>query len=143
MGMTNHPPQWEELQENMQKALGDSFWKDMQNVLPRRIPLIDLFETQSEGFVVIEVPGISKQEDVQLDIKGSKLYIDIHLPYPYPVSKERLHTQERMFGNFKRMITLPFSYEEKSISAHYKNGLLTIRFTKINQNRSIKFQMEE
>ncbi|MFD2682084.1 Hsp20/alpha crystallin family protein [Bacillus seohaeanensis] len=135
-------PNWDQLQENMQKVLGDSFWDDMQKVLPRRFPLIDVFETHKEGFVVIEAPGITSQKDAHLQIKGSKLLIEIVIPYTYPVAKEHLLQQERAFGRFKRAVTLPFSFKSDSIQATYENGLFIVKFEKEIKDNTIKFHMK-
>ncbi|QFT88585.1 Spore coat protein P [Bacillus sp. THAF10] len=134
---------WESMNEKLDEVLGDKFWKDMLPVLPRRIPLMDIFETELEGTVVLELPGLASTEDIGLQVKNNQLLIKGKIPYPYPISKENLIQSERFFGEFKRAIPLPFSVIPQKLQALYKNGILYVTFQKNTEDMTVEIDFSE
>ncbi|WP_458414136.1 Hsp20/alpha crystallin family protein [Schinkia sp. CFF1] len=117
------------MQEKLQKVLGDDFFNEINKFMPRKGPNIDVFETESDVFVVMEQPGLSPENPkVNIRIEGYKLFIDGEVHYSYPVKK--LIQAERFFGRFSREIALPYSVHTQGIRAVYKRGLLVITIPK-------------
>lgn len=87
-------------------------------------PRADVYQKETEIVVLIEIPGIRK-EDVQLTVTGDRLQIKgtVHPPYP----KHTNVTTERFYGPFERTIQLPEIVQKEGVSAKFVNGLLEVR----------------
>ncbi len=91
----------------------------------KSFPLVDIFEDNQEVVVVIELPGIRK-EDVQLGIKENILTIRgeaRHLQDP-----SNMTYSERFYGQFNRQITLPDPVLAQQIQAKFWNGILFVSY---------------
>ena len=91
-------------------------------------PAIDILEGESEVLVVIEVPGM-KKENLELGLNGNSLTIkgkailnhtDLKLTY-----------SERFYGDFQRQIRLPDTVSPNQLSAKFWNGLLFVSYQRI------------
>jgi len=49
---------------------------------------------------------------------------------------------ERGFGSFSRTIPLPSDAKSEEMSAHYANGIMTIRMPKISESQTRKVQVQ-
>ncbi|MGM9986462.1 MAG: Hsp20/alpha crystallin family protein [Bacillaceae bacterium] len=134
---------WNVFPDNVEEVLGEQFWGDLQRMIPKRGPSVDVYQTDSEGVVLVEVPGLKSVKDIQLKQNGSQLIIQGSVPYTYPIPKDKLIKSERFIGVFSRTISLPFSYSTDQITARYKNGILEIHVPKSKQERSIEIEMME
>lgn len=102
----------------------------------KNFPLIDINEANHEVVVIIELPGISK-DDVQLGIKGNILTVRgqvRHLQVPSNITYS-----ERYYGQFNRQITLPDSILAEQIQAKFWNGILFVSYHRqLNDGSPIK-----
>ena len=130
---------WEELPNETEKVLGESFWKDFQKIMPKKVPPIDLVENETTGFIYIELPGILTQKDVSLSFQGQHLIVEGHIPSPYQ-NKQILHS-ERYIGHFKRSIIIPFSFQANQIQATYENGIFSITIPKTNHSYNVQINI--
>ncbi|MFZ5985638.1 MAG: Hsp20/alpha crystallin family protein [Bacillota bacterium] len=122
---------WVFSQDSISSILGEDFWNDVSSVLPKRGPCIDVFQTDRDVHVVVEIPGIHTPEMVKVKLSNFKLIISGKIPYTYQISQEELLKNERFFGEFKREIELPGSIDpECEITAQYKNGIIEIKLPK-------------
>jgi HSP20 family molecular chaperone IbpA len=74
---------WENMNEKIDDVLGEKFWKDVLPVIPKRVPLIDIYETPTHGYMVLELPGLNSSKDVELSVQNNQLFIKGTIPYPY------------------------------------------------------------
>lgn len=96
------------------------------------VPAVDIEEDPNEVVLTMDVPGVANDdieillEDGVLTIKGSR-------------SLERKDTAresgglnrfERVSGSFERNLKLPITATENDVSAHAKEGILTIKVKK-------------
>jgi len=144
--MKKRPPisEWNSIQAKVDQVLGEEFWQDIAEMIPVMGPRIDVYETDREVVVVVELPGLKSTEDVKITINGSFLSINGKIESDYPVAENGLLQSERFFGSFNRNITLPnLIYQE--IKAKFHNGLLNICLTKTNivQEKEINIEHEE
>ncbi|KOO46323.1 Hsp20/alpha crystallin family protein [Priestia koreensis] len=133
---------WSSLNDKVEDILGRHFWNDLHDILPKRFPNIDLYQTDTEGIVVMEIPGLVSSTDVQIRLESNNLIIQGEIPYPYPYPKKQLPMQERYTGKFERSIRLPFHYLESSVTAKYRAGLLEVRVQKDPQKQTIPISFE-
>lgn len=85
---------------------------------------IKLEESFKDGKLVIraEMPGIDPDKDIDVSLHDGVLTISGE-------REERIteeHRSEFNYGSFSRSISLPRGYDEKSIHASYKHGILEV-----------------
>jgi HSP20 family protein len=92
--------------------------------------LTDVFETEEEIVVIVEVAGID-QGEIKLTLEKGFLIIrgfrrEVHGLY----KKRQYYTMEIDYGPFERIIRLPDSILSNEVQAQMKNGLLVITVKK-------------
>lgn len=92
-------------------------------------PVVNLREEQDVLHLEAELPGL-ELNDLEIFVTGqNQLTIKGERKAPV-VEKGVQHRNERSFGKFTRVLTLPFAVNEAAVEAHFENGLLTIRLPK-------------
>ena len=99
------------------------------------MPPVDMSETADDLVLTVEVPGIS-DKDVSVSITGDLLSIKGERRWE-PGAKETkdntvLHV-ERVYGQFERMIQLPFAVQGDKVKATYRDGVLEVRLPKAEE----------
>ncbi|MDP9423700.1 MAG: Hsp20/alpha crystallin family protein [Pseudomonadota bacterium] len=98
----------------------------------RSAPRIDAFEAEGMIEMIAEVPGVPESAiDVSLD--GDILTIEVDKGDDKE-GKRALFT-ERVMGRFRRSIQMPFAPDPAKVEAALQDGLLTIRFPRVEQPR--------
>ena len=96
------------------------------------VPLVDIEETEDAWIVEAELPGV-KPEDVNVEVRGSELAISGEIK-----ERERegiLRRRTRKTGEFDYHITLPGDADAEHIDAELRDGVLTVRIPKPEQER--------
>jgi len=98
-----------------------------------RVNIIELFD---EIIVTADIPGLQKAGDVSVKINGNK----INLEGEVASRNEQLegvivHKEERPKGKFSRTITLPAAVVSKGALATYHQGILELKFKKLQDSR--------
>ncbi|WP_066370311.1 Hsp20/alpha crystallin family protein [Neobacillus fumarioli] len=93
----------------------------------RTFPVIDILEGEEEVFVIIELPGVTK-ENMQLGLNGNVLSIKGKVLPIHPLIKPSY--SERFYGDFQRQITLPDHVNPGDLNAKFWNGLLVVRYAR-------------
>jgi HSP20 family protein len=88
-------------------------------------PIIELLEGEQEVNVIIELPGL-KKEDIELGIAGDVLTIK-GINNPIYSHLKRTYS-ERFTGEFQRQIKLPDTISPNQLNARYWNGLLIVSY---------------
>jgi len=101
-------------------------------------PPVDLYETDQEIVVVVEVAGVDHRSlRVQLD--GDRLSISGLRRESYP-PLVRIHQMEIEYGYFERMVRLPAAVKDQGVSATYREGFLRISLPKLHRERRIAIE---
>jgi len=134
------------LLENMRKDL-DRFFETGAPLLGNvenqfGMPRIDIQETNTEVIATCDIPGLEKQEDVQIDVENNVLTISGSINRTNRTENEHMHRQERFVGRFHRSVTLPTSVSEEGVKASYKNGVLEIHLPKIQPNTKKRIDVD-
>ncbi|KPV56204.1 hypothetical protein QJ48_29010 [Paenibacillus sp. A3] len=131
--------QWMELAQKLEK--GD-FWKSVfeakddaasegaEGSKPSRYPAYDLYEREEENWVVLELPGLCK-EDVELTLSGNELTVR-GIAKPPLDNAVPLH-KERFYGPFERTIPLPQLGEQSPVHARFERGLLILNYERMRR----------
>lgn len=142
MKRKNNPLNWEAFSENVEKVLGEDFWNEMHHVIPKRGPAYDFFETDDQGVLVIELPGLTTKDSLLLTQEGTFLILKGEITPSYPIPNEELIHNERMKGKFKRVIPIPFHFSSEDIITSYKDGLLVVTIFKRHKNNDISIKFD-
>lgn len=121
---------WDAFNKNVENVLGEGFWNDIQQVLPKRQPNYDLYDLGEEAVLLIDLPGFTKQDQLDLTQSGNSLLLEGETSPPHPDWKEKLIHSERLNGSFKRTIPIPFPFKYDNIHANYRNGVLWVSIRK-------------
>ncbi|GIW82177.1 MAG: molecular chaperone Hsp20 [Gemmatales bacterium] len=121
---------WEEMAQFRREMnrLFDTFAQGWPT-LAAAYPALNIWEDEEALYAEAELPGMELDEleiyvtgNDQLTIKGErKRSTDNNWTW---------HRQERGFGSFTRVVTLPLPVDADKIEAKFKNGVLTIRMPK-------------
>ncbi|ELK49083.1 UNVERIFIED_CONTAM: Hsp20/alpha crystallin family protein [Halobacillus marinus] len=133
---------WDAFSENVEKVLGEDFWNDMHHVIPKKGPSYDFFQTKDQGVLVIELPGMTKNDHVQMTQEGTRLIVKGTVTPPYPVPVEELIHDERMKGSFKRIIPIPFPFSIDDITTAYSDGLMVITLRKHADSNEVRIHFD-
>lgn len=133
---------WSKLPEGAEDVLGKDFWNDIQQLFPKKGPLIDMYETENEGIILVEMPGVHSMNDIRIKQKGMNLVILGTIPVsPLKINGKAI-IKERFTGDFERQIPLPFSFIAKNVTAKYRNGILEIKVKKAVSEELIDVHFE-
>lgn len=96
---------------------------------PAAFPAANIWEDHEALHVEMELPGLDLKNleiyvtgDNQLAIKGERR--------PTLPEKAVVHRQERGFGSFTRVLTLPTPVDADKVEARLENGILSVRMAK-------------
>ena len=91
----------------------------------REYPSVNVAEYKDEIQVVVEIPGIPK-EDVKLQLHDGMLTISGERKAPEASKDSQVLRQEISYGSFSRTIELPERVEAEKVTAEYHNGVLRV-----------------
>jgi HSP20 family protein len=98
-------------------------------------PAVDIYEKDDMLFIEAELPGLEK-EDIKVDVQGQLLILSGE-HRSIQESKENGHyRRERRIGKLERTFRLPFEVSEEQIEAIYKNGVLTLKVSKPEEQKA-------
>ncbi len=111
---------------------GSSMSEEKSVITPNyRQPLADVFETDKELIMNIELPGVDKK-DIEVELKGNNLEVKVERKEEHKTEdkKKGFYRLERSYAGFYRQFPLPENVNKDKIDASYKNGVLEIRIPK-------------
>ncbi len=88
-------------------------------------PPADLVVNEDSARVILELAGVPR-ENVRVRLHGKVLEITGRREPPHGASGASYHRAEIYFGEFKRVIELPWSADENQVEARYHDGMLEI-----------------
>ena len=97
-------------------------------------------ESDNDIVVRIEVPGLDK-EDCEISIDGNMLRLSGSKQLERETDTSTYYLMERAYGTFQRTIMLPRSVDTDRAKASFKNGVVTVRFPKLETGRSRSIQV--
>ncbi|RMD50436.1 MAG: Hsp20/alpha crystallin family protein [Ignavibacteria bacterium] len=94
-------------------------------------PKFDIYEDNENLYVDVEIPGM-KKEELKLTLEDNILTLEGEKKVSEDLKNKKFYRNERMFGSFKRSFTLPVEVDNEKIEAKYDNGVLNIKFHKLD-----------
>jgi HSP20 family protein len=117
----------------------DEEWEE-EDAVPGQLA-VDVYETKEKLIVKARTAGVNKQ-DLDVSLSDNTLSIRGTLSAGGEHEVENYFVQECYWGEFSRSIALPVPVIEDEIEAVLKDGVLTITFTKVNQETVKKIQVQ-
>ena len=103
-------------------------------------PAVDIEETE-EGFVLeADLPGLT-QKEISIELDGQELVISGSREALASDEQSRGHRRERRFGAFERRFKLGPNIKSESIEAAYKNGVLTVKLPRAQEDKPRKIEV--
>ena len=99
----------------------------------RTIP-IDLIQRQNDVLLILEIPGLNDEKDVQIKVVGQTLIVEGDLSRSSIPVEGELIKSERKIGKFSKKVVIPVAFDSKKIHARYQRGLLEIRIPIVKAN---------
>jgi len=98
---------------------------------------IDIFEVNNEIFIQAEIPGI-EEGDIKVYVSRNKIFLEGAKPEKRSAENANYIWMERPYGSLRRVVELPQACDTRTITAVYKNGILTLRLKRIEERRGEK-----
>ena len=92
-------------------------------------PALNVRQDDNNIFVEAELPGIDLS-DLEIYVSGRNQLTIKGERKPVQIEKAVWHRQERGFGRFTRVLTLPVPVDADKVQARLVNGILTITLPK-------------
>jgi len=104
-------------------------------------PAMNIWTDADKAVVTSEIPGVDKS-NLKISVLGKTLTVEGARKPEELKKEETYHRQERIYGNFKRSIELPFEVDPEKITASYKNGILTITLPHKEEDKPKQIKIE-
>jgi HSP20 family protein len=117
---------------NRLSDLGSELSQLFEAPLTGWLPALDVQENKDNYTVRVEVPGL-RREDIEVALEDGALTISGERKPEVPVEGTEVHRQERFYGKFSRVITLPTVVAADKVKAQYKDGILTVTLVKAEE----------
>ncbi len=125
------------IQQEMNRLFEDA-WRTTSLSL---YPAVNMWSNDEAVMVTAELPGY-RPEDIHLAVVGNELTLRGHRPKYELREGEHLLRQERPYGQFERVITLPHQVEAERVEAVFKNGVLNIILPRAEADKPRKIQIK-
>jgi len=122
----------------VQPVAEEEEWDENEPILGQLA--VDVYETKEKLVVKARTAGVNKN-DLDVSIADNTLSIRGTLSAGGEEDVENYHLQECYWGEFSRSLVLPVPVKEDEIEAVLKDGVLTISFTKVQQDTVKKIQV--
>lgn len=117
-------------------AAAEDNWEEAEDDFPGQLA-VDVYETDEQLIVKARTAGVNK-EDLDVSISDGILTISGTLSSGDDTAATNWHIQECYWGEFSRTLALPVAVREEGIAAELKDGVLTITFEKVKQEKATK-----
>ena len=95
------------------------------------VPNTDIYETEDALVVVMEIPGVAKQ-DVAIDLENDTLRVEGRIDHGHYEGLEPLYAEYNV-GHFARAFSLSNKIDQQQINAELADGVLTLTLKKAKE----------
>ncbi len=117
-----------------QEQTQDDGWGESEEDLPGQLA-VDVYETDESLVIKARTAGVNKK-DLDVSISDGILTISGTLSSGDDTNARNWHIQECYWGEFSRTLALPVPVKEDEVTAVLKDGVLTITFVKVKQEKA-------
>jgi len=131
-----------ELQREIDRIFEEFFRSpEVKPVTEAFVPDMDVYETDGEVVVELEVPGLERK-DIKITVEENVLKISGEKKLERDQKGKNYYIYERCAGKFERALRLPDYVDVEKIKAEYKNGVLTVRLPKKEERKKKVIEVE-
>ncbi|NPA91289.1 MAG: Hsp20/alpha crystallin family protein [Chloroflexi bacterium] len=105
------------------------------------IPRVDMYETDDEIVVKAVMPGV-KPEDLDITITGNVLSIKGEVKEEKEEEDVNYIRKERIYGTFRRDLTLPVEVDVDKAKAEFENGILILHLPKVEAAKPKRLEIK-
>ena len=116
--------------------VADDNWDEGEGEFPGQLA-VDAYETDDKLIIKARTAGIDRN-DLDVSISDGILTISGTLVSSDESEIRNWHIQECYWGEFSRTLALPVPVREEGVGAELKDGILTITFEKVKQEKATK-----
>lgn len=106
-----------------------------------RQPALDVWQKDDEAIVRAELPGL-KAEDIQLTVLRDELTLEGKYNEEELEEGSKYLQRERLTGEFKRVVKLPFEIENGAIEAKFNEGILEVKLPRSAAEKARKIDIK-
>ena len=110
-------------------------------VAPAPLPAADVYETEKELVVELDVPGYEEKE-LALEVTDHMLTITGEQKADKEAKEKNFYLHERLEKHFERRFTLPAEADTAKIDATFRTGVLEVHIPKIEQAKARKIAIK-
>ena len=111
-------------------------WDESEADFPGQLA-VDVYETEDELVIKARTAGVDRN-DLDVSISDGIWTISGTLSSGDDTNIRNWHIQECYWGEFSRTLALPVAVKEDGVKAELKDGVLTITFEKVKQEKATK-----
>lgn len=137
------PTPWRELMRLGQPLEMAGLFPDRSAAWANPFPAVNVWASEESAAVTSELPGVAL-DDLDISVVGDTLTVrGARSDAQQEQGQDRtFHRRERDYGNFVRVVQLPFRVETEEVSATLKNGILNITLPRAKADRPRKVQVK-
>ncbi|MBI5709008.1 MAG: Hsp20/alpha crystallin family protein [Candidatus Eisenbacteria bacterium] len=109
---------------------------------PRWSPPADLVVSEHGARVILELAGVPR-EGVKVQLRGNVLEVSGRRDPPQESAGTHYHRAEIYFGDFHRLVELPWEADPAKVDAIYRDGMLEIRLRPAPLSQRTEVPIEE
>ncbi|MCD5325334.1 MULTISPECIES: Hsp20/alpha crystallin family protein [Pontibacillus] len=117
--------------QNMDRFFGEDFWGEFDGILKPTIPQINMYKSDNELLLLVNVPGLENLDD--LDIFVDYSILEIKGIISLQSSQKQCIQEEILQGTFERKVELPYPVRGDRMQATYRNGIVVIQLHRMIQ----------
>ena len=120
--------------EALLNSVSSDAWGNEQLAAQDWRPLVDIRENSANYEIAVEVPAVNAK-DISVAVKDRVLTVSGERKDEKESTEHKVHRIERRYGRFARSFVLPENANPDAIEANAKDGVITIRVGKREENR--------
>ncbi len=97
----------------------------------------DIFEKDDKVFIEMDVPGYDKK-DIKVECNKGNIVVKAEHQEKKEENKKYLHRERKMYGKVERSFHLE-DIDEETMEATFKDGILTISVSKVDEDKNKKY----
>lgn len=98
-------------------------------------PVTDLSASEDEYTITVELPG-AERGDIKVEVENNILTILGEKRQKEDEENRNYYRQERFYGSFRRVLSLPKDADQESLQATFSQGVLTVTMSRKPQPKS-------
>lgn len=114
------------------------FFDDMLSDLEKESKMkCDIFEKDNKVFIEMDVPGYDKK-DIKVECNKGNIVVKAEHHEKHEDNKKYLHRERKMYGRLERSFHLD-DVDEETMEAEFKDGILTISVSKVDEDKNKRY----